>query len=585
MIRILLFSLCLAVTIASPNVVGQESETTTWAGTLNAGGTRLRLEVSIANKEGVLTGELCSLDQGNTKMELTDIKLDEKSLIFSIPKIGAKFSGKLRKKGTVAKGTFSQSGVSFPLLFSRSDADSADPTDATTETLKEAWVGKLNMGVMEPVMQFRIVTLESGETAAYFDSVTEGRSGFKATSSTEGDELKFDVPKINLTFRGTYNDARDTAEGIWTQGGREIPLTLKKQATEYDNVNVWENRPQRPVGPFPYDAEEVTFENTIDQVTLAGTLTLPQDSGRHPVVVLISGSGPQDRDETLMGHKPFLVLADYLSRRGIAVLRYDDRGTAASTGKFGPATTEDFARDASAAVAFLKKHDRINPTKIGLVGHSEGGLIAPMVVGLRDDIALVVLMAATGVDGLEISLSQTEAMLQAAGTDPAEAEMGMAVNRAVLGAVVKSSSASEIPGNVKTAVDAMIQTIPESDRAEAGKNIHAGVQNQMRRLKSNWMRFFISYDPRPALSKIQCPVLAITGSKDIQVLPELNVPEIKKALTLGGNQDFEMVEIEGLNHLFQKCETGAMSEYITIQETFNPAALEKIGDWIVDHTK
>ena len=205
------------------------------------------------------------------------------------------------------------------------------------------------------------------------------------------------MAKIKLTYRGTLNDDRDTAEGTWSQGGRKVPLTLKKQVTELEKVNVWENRPQRPVEPFPYDAEKVNFENKVDDLTLAGTLTIPRKPGRHPAVILISGSGPQDRDQSLMEHKPFLVLADYLTRRGIAVLRYDDRGTSKSTGKFKGATTEDFASDAAAAVEFLKSHARVNPNEIGLAGHSEGGLIAPMVVGFRDDVAFVCLLAATKV--------------------------------------------------------------------------------------------------------------------------------------------------------------------------------------------
>jgi pimeloyl-ACP methyl ester carboxylesterase len=319
-------------------------------------------------------------------------------------------------------------------------------------------------------------------------------------------------------------------------------------------------------------------------VTLAGTLTIPKNSGRHPAAILISGSEPQDRDETLMEHKPFLVLADYLSRRGIAVLRYDDRGTAASTGEFGNATTEDFAQDAFAAVEFLKGHTQINPKEIGLVGHSEGGLIAPMVVGLREDIAFVALLAATGVDGVTISLTQSEAMLRAAGTDEAEIEMAQAISRAVLDVAAKASAGTDLSKDLELAMKRIILTIPESDREEATKNLLAEVPNLNRKLRRKWSHFFHSYDPRLALTNLQCPVLAIIGSKDVQVLPGLNMPEIEKALTHGGNKDFEMIELEGLNHMFQKCETGAIGEYVSIQETFNPAALARIGDWIIQHT-
>lgn len=584
------YALILGLALYASSVFAQESTTTTWKGTLNAGGAKLRLEIEIIEKNGEFSGELRSLDQGNAKAKTTEIKSDNESLRFAIPRFGAEFSGKYAKDGARVEGTFSQNGASIPLTLTK-----ADPKDGKTpkpnafqtkskESLKEAWVGELNLGIMKPVMQFRIVTLKSGKTAAYFDSVTEGRTGFHATTSNDGKTLQFDVARIRLSFKGKLTEAGDQAEGIWSQGGRNIPLVLKKQSTEYDSVNVWENRPQRPVGPFPYDAEEVTFKNRTDQLTLAGTLTIPKKPGRHPAVVLISGSGPQDRDESLMEHKPFLVLADYLSRRGIAVLRYDDRGTAESTGKFSGATTEAFARDASAAVDFLKTHERINPDEIGLAGHSEGGLVAPMVVGLRDDVAFVVLLAATGVDGVEISMSQSEAMLRAAGTPEDEIEIALAINRAVFAIARKTEAGNDLTKELEQAIDKVIQTIPESAREEAAKNLRAEIPNLNRKLNDKWLRFFHRYDPRPALSKIKCPVLAIIGSKDTQVLPDLNMPEIKKALIKGGNKDFEMVKIEGLNHLFQKCETGAMGEYISIQETFNPQALTKIGDWIIKRT-
>jgi pimeloyl-ACP methyl ester carboxylesterase len=583
MLRSFLLPLCMSIMIPLPNVVGQESQITTWKGTLNARGTELRLEFDVTEDKGKLIGELRSLDQGNTKMKAVDIKVKD-VLSFSVPQIGAKYKGKYAKDGSLAEGTFSQGFARLPLTLTLAGVTAAKQVAKPEETLKEAWVGKVKMGLMQPVMQFRIVTTDAGTTAAYFDSITEGRTDFDATWSVDGDLLKFDVPDIKLSYSGILNELRNSAKGTWNQGGNALPLTLKKQATAYDDRNVWENRPQRPVAPFPYKAEEVTFENKVDSVTLAGTLTVPQTPGRHPAVILISGSGPQDRDETIMGHKPFLVLADYLSRRGIAVLRYDDRGTAASSGEFGNATTEDFSRDASAAVEFLRGHAQINPKEIGLVGHSEGGLIAPMVVGLRDDVAFVVLLAATGVDGTTISITQSEAMLRAAGIDEAEIEIAMAVNRAVLEAVAKASGGADLTKDIELAMERVIQTIPESDRELAGKNLLREVPKLNRKLMRKWSRFFHSYDPRPALLNIKCPVLAIFGSKDVQVLPELNMTEIRKALTLGGNEDFETIELDGLNHLFQKCETGAIAEYVSIQETFNLIALARIGDWIINHT-
>lgn len=473
-----------------------------------------------------------------------------------------------------------------PSFLSPANQSGATRSELTAQepVLQQAWVGKLQIAGIEPIMQFRVLELPAGGTMVKFDSITEGRMGLDGTWLIDAGTIEFDVPSIELKYSGKLNQAGDTAEGVWRQGGRQLPLILKKQLTEYKSENVWENRPQRPVEPFPYDAVEVKFENQVDNIILAGTLTIPQKPGRHPAVILISGSGPQDRDESLMEHKPFLVLADYLSRRGIAVLRYDDRGFGESSGDFGSATTEDFARDTAAAVEFLKTHQRIDSQQIGLAGHSEGGLIAPMVANARDDVAFVVLLAAPGVNGVMITNSQTEAMLRAAGVSEAELEVILAVNRLVVDIVANAEPNEDFSDKVNESLDELIAGMPEGIREIAGASLRHGVNNELERLKGNWMRFFLKYDPRPALAKIECPVLAIAGSKDTQVLPELNMPEIEKALLEGGNRDFEITVVDGLNHLFQKCETGAVAEYLTIQETWNADCLRIIGDWIEKHT-
>ena len=569
-------------------LVGQEATTTTWKGTLDARGTKLRLEVDITESGEKLSGELRSLDQNNAKLEIDKIKLNEKSIGFSVPRIGATFSGRLSDSGTVAKGTFSQSGMNLKLTLNAGETQNKEPKKETddVETLKEAWIGKLEMGIIKPTMQFRIVEATSGKTKAYFDSVTEGRTGFDADWSKEDGVLQFVVDSIELEFVGELNEAGTAAEGTWSQGGRSFPLKLNRKKVEAENKLVWANRPQRPIGPFPYDTEEVKFENSSDQLMLAGTLTLPKTKGPHPAVILISGSGPQDRDETLMEHKPFLVLADYLTRKGIAVLRYDDRGTAESTGNFKDATTRDFATDASAAVDFLKQHPEINEQEIGLVGHSEGGLIAPMVANMREDIGFVVLLAATGVDGKTIILSQTKAMGLAEGVDESEIELSVKTTAQMLelagqGKLETGNAEVEkvIDGVLKT-----LETLPEDERESKEKMIRDNISASMETLNSPWMNFFVNYDPREAIEQMDCPVFAIIGSKDTQVIPELNVPEIRKALEKSGNQNFEIVELEGLNHLFQKCETGGMSEYASIDETFNVKALKQIGDWIRKQT-
>jgi fermentation-respiration switch protein FrsA (DUF1100 family) len=311
----------------------------------------------------------------------------------------------------------------------------------------------------------------------------------------------------------------------------------------------------------------VVYQNKSAGVELAATLTIPQGKGPFPAVVLITGSGPQDRDEALFGHRPFLVLSDYLTRKGIAVLRADDRGVAKSTGNFALATTADFATDTEAGIAYLKTRPEIDVHKIGLIGHSEGGAIAPMVAARNRDVAFIVMMAGTGVPGDAVIAEQTKLRLEANGVSSAEAEKQGATELEIL-TLVKQ----------------------EKDPIAAEKKLHEKLSGQVtdaqlgatiQTLNSPWMRYFISFDPATALAKVSCPVLALNGSKDVQVSPSQNLPAIRKALEAGGNKHFEIAELLGLNHLFQTTKTGSPNEYAQIEETIAPVALDKIASWIL----
>ena len=294
MLRIILLSSLMAISLMSSSVVGQEAQTTTWKGTLDAGGTKLRLEIDITRNADELSGELCSLDQNNARLKLSEIKTEGDSLSFSVSQIGAKFEGKYEEDSAVAKGTFSQGAANLPLTLTKAGTKATEAKEIPKYKLKEAWVGKVDMGLMNPVMQFRIVTTESGETGAFFDSVTEGRTDFEATWSIEDDTLKFDVEKIKLRYRGTLNENRDTArrnlESGWTQSSADAEKAWRPNTTvrTFGRIGL-----SVRVGPFPYDAEEVKFDNKVDNLTLAGTLTIPRGPGKHPAVILISGSGPQ----------------------------------------------------------------------------------------------------------------------------------------------------------------------------------------------------------------------------------------------------------------------------------------------------
>ena len=320
-------------------------------------------------------------------------------------------------------------------------------------------------------------------------------------------------------------------------------------------------RPQEPTPPYPYQEEQVTFVNAKAGITFAGTLTLPASPTASPAVVLITGSGAQDRDETIAGHKPFLVLADALTRRGIAVLRVDDRGVGGSGGTMATATSEDFVDDALAAVAYLRGRKDIDAKRIGLVGHSEGGLIAPIAATRSKDIAFIVLMAGPGITGDQILFLQGAAIMRANGAS----EAAISRNR-----------------EVQQRLFDVIRT--EKDDAAAKEKIKSIAPGQ-ERVATPWFRYFLSYDPVPVLQKVTCPVLAINGEKDLQVPYRENLDAIGKALRAGGNTDVTTLSMPNLNHLFQTSQTGAPSEYAKISETFAPAALDAISDWILKRVK
>jgi pimeloyl-ACP methyl ester carboxylesterase len=341
------------------------------------------------------------------------------------------------------------------------------------------------------------------------------------------------------------------------------------QTAAYAAASTYPDRPQTPKPPFPYTSEEVAFDSTPG-VRLAGTLTLPKGPGPFPVALLIVGSGPHDRDETIFGHKPFLVLADDLTRRGIAVLRYDKRGAGGSTGRSPDVTTADFAVDARAAVAFLRTRTDIDPSRVGLIGHSEGGAIAPMVAADDPKIAFVVMMAGPGVPGDELLVAQNRAILKAAGGSEAALTAAEQANRRIYEIVKSQVSDAEAEAQVQAILVGLGQG-PLQARAGAAQ------------AAAPWIRWWLRYDPRPALTKLRCPVLAIDGSKDLQVVAAQNLPEIRKALK--DDPDATVIELPGLNHLFQTAGTGAASEYAQIPETIAPIALTTIGDWVVAHTK
>jgi hypothetical protein len=352
-------------------------------------------------------------------------------------------------------------------------------------------------------------------------------------------------------------------------------MDLKREAIEKPVVN----RPQEPKKPYPYISEEVTIENGSAGVKLAGTLTLPGKEGKYPVVVLITGSGPQNRDEELVGHKPFLVLADHLTRNGIAVLRYDDRGTAKSTGDFSKATTVDLASDVEAAIAYLKSRKDIDKKNIGLMGHSEGGIIAPMVASRSKDVSFIVLLAGTGIPGDQLLLLQQERIGKASGIPEADLLKSREINKGCFDIVIKASDQDQLKTDLTDYLKKTINEFP-ADQKPSGMSDEDLIKMLLNQIANPWMQYFIKYDPVPALQKVKCPVLALNGEKDLQVPPEENLGAIEKALEKARTKKVTIKEMPGLNHLFQECTIGSPDEYSLIEQTFSPAALEVITEWI-----
>ncbi|TJY35957.1 alpha/beta hydrolase family protein [Pontimicrobium aquaticum] len=444
-----------------------------------------------------------------------------------------------------------------------------------SQNISGDWSGKAKRSDKEITFVFNIKQ-EGANYSAVMNVPTFRISGIKpsATTFTNG-TLQIDGSNVGMSYVADFNNELQQFEGMYKEGGIEMALNLKKGAVEIAD----QRRPQEPVKPYPYYEEEVVFPNKEANITLAGTLTLPNKNGTFPVVILISGSGPQDRDETFMGHKPFLVLADHLTKQGIGVLRFDDRGQGASTGDFGSATTEDFSKDVMSAIAYLKTRKDIDKKNIGLIGHSEGGIIAPLAANNSNDVAYMVLLASTGISGTELSVMQSKTLRQF----PVKDEKAYEGNaRKAIAIVTSNKSEQEIKTELTAHYNDFLRPILK-DLNVPEKNINAFIDNQVNTSIKPWSRYFLQYNPADEIEKLQIPVLSLNGSKDTQVNAKINQNGIRQALIKGGNKDYKILELENLNHFFQECDTGKMDEYRKIEQTFSPIALKEISSWVLEH--
>lgn len=448
-----------------------------------------------------------------------------------------------------------------------------------SQDIAGTWNGILKVQGMQLSLVFHINKTEKGFSST-MDSPDQKAFGMPVTTTNfENSKLIIAIANPRIEYEGILG-TDGIIIGTFKQSGQSFPMNLSKGKVEKEVIK----RPQEPKKPYSYYTEEVVFENKSANINLAGTLSIPTKEGVFPAVILISGSGAQNRDEELLGHKPFLVIADYLTKNGIAVLRFDDRGTAMSKGNYATATTLDFATDVEAAVLYLQTRNEIDQKKIGLIGHSEGGMIAPIVASKSKNVSFIILLAGTGIPGDELLLLQQELIGRASGISENDLTKIKLSNSEIFNIVNKATNPDQMRKDITDQINKSIKSDPESKIPE-GISESDFIDIQVSQLLSPWMQFFIKYNPALALEKVKCPVLALNGDKDMQVPSKVNLEAINKALKKGGNKKFITKELPNLNHLFQECKTGSPQEYSEIEQTFSPLALTEILNWIQIQTK
>ncbi len=558
-----------------------------WSGAIKLPNGELAIDVTLSSgsDSGDGAGWTGSIDiraQGLHGFPLSAVGVDGGRVHFEMSGVPGTptFDGTLDEAGSSIAGTFHQGGQSLEFSLHRASgkeepAKSAAAADAVPGTgMVGEWKGALDVGVTLR-LALHVKSAEGGGLTAVFDSLDQGATLPVDTITFEGGTLRFAIDQIKGSYEGSMNDDGSAVEGTWSQGGRSIPLTFYRTAEAFAL-----ERPQTPKAPFPYDSRDVTFPNEAAGIELAGTVLTPAGAGPFPAVVFITGSGAQDRDEALMGHRPFLVIADALARRGIASLRYDDRGAGASGGDHMGSTVGDFAGDAAAALAFLATQPKIDPKAIGILGHSEGGLTGPKLAAESSAVDFLVLLAPPGEPLRSLLMRQGRDIMTQKGIDPALIDQAMAAQEKNLALIADPSIPSDdLAKQLRQRADARRASFSEQERAALG--LDDGTIDQSIQIGiSAWFRSLMRENPAVYLRTIKVPVLALFGTKDIQVDADVNSQALRTALQEAGDQDVSIRIMPGLNHLFQHAGTGAVEEYGQIEETISPEVLTIIGDWI-----
>jgi hypothetical protein len=444
------------------------------------------------------------------------------------------------------------------------------------------------IGIWQGTMQTKIGSLE-----VFFTFESKAGNGYIAKADIPAQQVRnmpvttvrfaapdlvLDLSSFGIVFESKVNPDFSSITGQFKIGEESMTLVLHRSAAGVPQMR----RPQDPQKPYPYEEIEARVPNAQVGISLGGTLTIPSGAGPFPAVVLISGSGPNDRDENMAGHRPFLVIADALTRQGIAVLRCDDRGVGRSEGDFHRATTVDFALDAQAAWEFLARQPRIDGKKVGLLGHSEGGLIGPMAAAGNPNVAFVVMLAGTGIPGERMALIQVETVSRSRGAGEAAIGKERQFYEGMLQVIKTQENARAAEAAIRRLIAEALAGMSEAEKKELNVSEKSLIQDMIGYLADYpWNRFIMSYDPAAALGKVRCPVLALNGDKDTQVPADIHLAAIEQALRDAGNTRSEVRKVPGLNHMFQTAKTGHPREYRDIEETISPAVLQLVGDWIL----
>lgn len=444
------------------------------------------------------------------------------------------------------------------------------------QDLSGGWTGTLQVQGTAIPLVFIFTQTATGYEAT-MDSPKQGAKDIPVDQVLFNDKkLTLEVKVVGVKYTGEWINEQEIV-GVFQQGAFSAPMNLSRGVTEVI-------KPQEPAKPYPYYTEEVQFTNTKENIALAGTLSLPKKEGTFPAVILISGSGQQNRNAELLGHKPFLIIADYLTRNGIAVLRYDDRGVGKSKGDPTLATSANFANDARAAIEFLRNRKEINLKKIGIIGHSEGAMIASMIAANDKNMAFIIALAGTGVAGDVLLIDQNYEVGKQRCMTEEELQIAKVNNQNIYNIIKEEGNLEEIKKKLTLYFQSNIDKLPASERPSKSE-IDATLKQEVNAIATPWLRYFITYDPAENLRKVKCPVLVLNGQKDIQVTANLNTSGITAALKEGGNKNIQLHIIPDLNHLFQHCTTCTVQEYSQLDETFAPEVLKTMSEWILKQAK